>query len=151
LPQAGRLTDRIGDGRLVFIGVLTTLLGTLAFMCVSDRSSYLLLSIALFVRGIGLGATNTPALAAAYRHLTRDELPNATTVLNVVQRLGAPLGTATMAVVLQRFMSASHAQDAPTLAHAFANTFMVSGALSALALFAALSLIRSDPNRRRAT
>jgi EmrB/QacA subfamily drug resistance transporter len=151
LPQAGRLTDRIGDGRLVFIGVLTTLLGTLAFMCVSDRSSYLLLSFALFVRGIGLGATNTPALAAAYRHLTRDELPNATTVLNVVQRLGAPLGTATMAVVLQRFMSASHAQDAPTLAHAFANTFMVSGALSALALFAALSLIRSDPNRRRAT
>jgi MFS family permease len=151
LPQAGKLTDRIGDGRLVLIGVLTTLVGTVAFMCVTDTSSYVLLSFALFVRGVGLGATNTPALAAAYRHLTREELPNATTVLNVVQRLGAPLGTATMAVVLQRFMASSHAHDAPTLAHAFAHTFMVSGALGALALFAALSLIRSDPNRRRAT
>jgi hypothetical protein len=60
-----------------------------------------------------------------------------------VQRLGAPLGTATMAVALQRF--SARAGHSPALrAHAFANTFIVSAGVSALALFAALALIRAN-------
>jgi MFS family permease len=150
LPQIGRLTDRIDHGRLVIAGVLTTLVGTYAFTQITDTSSYLALSVALVIRGAGLGATNTPALAAAYRHLSRDEIPNATTALNVVQRLGAPIGTATMAVTLQRFIHASAGGSRSVLARAFAHTFLVNAGLSALALFAGLALIRSNaPERSR--
>ncbi|MCU1280042.1 MAG: Multidrug resistance protein, partial [bacterium] len=147
LPQVGRLADRIDHGKLVILGVVTTLVGTYAFMQVTEHSSYLWLSLALFVRGAGLGATNTPALAAAYRQLSRDEIPNATTALNVVQRLGAPIGTATMAVALQRF-AADAGGSRPLLARAFAHTFTVSAALSGLALFAALALVRSNTQPR---
>ena len=146
LPQIGKLTDRIDHGKLVVLGVLATLVGTLAFTQATDHSSYLLLSAALVVRGAGLGATNTPALAAAYRNLSHDEIPNATATLNVVQRLGAPLGVATMAVALQRFAPA-HPSPA-LLAHAFARTFTLSAILSALALFAAFALIRSNISQR---
>jgi hypothetical protein len=115
---------------------------------VTDHSSYVLLSVALVIRGAGLGATNTPAIAAAYRHLERDEIPNATTALNVVQRLGAPIGTATMAVTLQRFAASSGRESHALLARAFAHTFMISAALSALALLPALALVRSNTRTR---
>jgi EmrB/QacA subfamily drug resistance transporter len=148
LPQIGRLTDRMDHGKLVVLGVLATLLGTVAFARVTEHSPYALLCAALVVRGAGLGATNTPALAAAYRHLARSEIPNASAALNVVQRLGAPLGTATMAVTLQWFAPPPGAGSRAALARAFAHTFTVSAALSALALFAALALIRSNTHTR---
>jgi EmrB/QacA subfamily drug resistance transporter len=138
LPQVGKLADRYNPGKLVVVGVLTTIAGTWAFMQVTDHTSYALLSASLLVRGAGMGAVGAPALASAYKSLGRDEIPNATTAINVVQRLGAPLGTAIMAVTLQRFSGGT-----PSAA-AFAHTFMVSAALSALALLAARGLVRSN-------
>jgi MFS family permease len=143
LPQVGRLTDRMDHGKLVLLGVVTTLIGTYAFTRVSEHSPYGRLCLALVVRGAGMGATSTPALASAYRHLSRDEIPNATTAINVVQRLGAPIGTAPMAVTLQRFAAHAGASRA-LLARAFAHTFVVNVALTALALVAALALIRAN-------
>lgn len=141
LPQAGRLTDRIDNGKIVMAGVLVTLLGTYAFTQASDHSSYLLLSASLVLRGAGLGATAAPALSAAYKQLSRDEIPNGTTAINIVQRLGAPLGTATMAMTLQWFVAGIATTHAPR-ASAFAHTFAVSAALSGLAIFAGLVLSR---------
>jgi EmrB/QacA subfamily drug resistance transporter len=147
LPRVGQLTDRFDNGRLVIAGVVTTLVGTWAFVSVGDHTSYVLLSASLVLRGAGLGATAAPAVAAAYKHLTRDDIPNGTATINIVQRLGAPLGTAVMAVTLQHFVArAGGSSVAPSaLARAFGHTFAVSAALSALALFAGLVLARSVP------
>ena len=142
LPQVGRLTDRFDNGKIVIAGVVATVVGTYAFTQATDHSSYVLLSLSLVLRGAGLGATSTPALAAAYKPLARDEIPNATTALNIVQRLGAPLGTAMMAVTLQRFIEVD-----TNRAHAFAHTFTVSAALSALALFAGLRLVNMNKGK----
>jgi EmrB/QacA subfamily drug resistance transporter len=143
LPQIGKLTDRFDNGKVMLAGVLTTLLGTFAFTQVTEHSSYVWLSLSLVIRGAGLGATSTPALTAAYKYLTRDEIPNATLAINIVQRLGAPLGTATMAMTLQRFIAANVGSDGAraTLAVAFAHTFTVSAGLSALALLAGFALV----------
>jgi EmrB/QacA subfamily drug resistance transporter len=136
LPQIGRLSDRFDNGKIVMVGVTLALLGTVAFTLVH---SYPLLCVALLLRGAGLGAIGTPALAAAYRHLKREELANATTSMNIVQRLGAPIGTAVMAVTLQRFLASS---EAP---RAFANTFLLSAALSAPALLGGFMLRHRRP------
>jgi EmrB/QacA subfamily drug resistance transporter len=164
VPQVGKLTDRFNNGAVMIAGVLATLIGTYAFTRATDHSSYVVLSLSLLVRGAGLGATSTPALSAAYKVLTRDEVPNGTTVINIVQRLGAPLGTATMAMTLQRFSGGlpglgggSGAQPGASggaslvdgsraaLASAFAHTFAVSAAASALALLAGIALLRLQP------
>jgi len=151
LPQAGRLTDRIDNGKIVIGGVVLTLLGTWAFTQATDHSSYVILSLSLVLRGAGLGATAAPAVSAAYKQLSPDEIPNGTTAINIVQRLGAPLGTAVMAVTLQWFMSGLTKTRGP-LASAFAHTFAVSAALSGLALFAGLVLARNAaPTATRAT
>jgi EmrB/QacA subfamily drug resistance transporter len=142
LPLVGRLTDRFDNGKIVIAGVVTTLLGTYTFTQAGTHSSYALLSASLVLRGAGLGATAAPAVAAAYKHLRADEIPNGTAAINVVQRLGAPLGTAATAMSLQWFLARLSVTHAP-LASAFAHTFVVSAALSGVALFAGLVLARN--------
>ena len=62
----------------------------------------LLLMGGLFVRGLGLGATMMPAMAAAYATLeSAGEVPRATPMLNVLQRVGGSLGVAVLTVLLQ--------------------------------------------------
>ncbi len=147
LPQVGRLTDRFDHGTILITGVVMTLLGTIAFTLLTDHSPYWLLAASLVVRGAGLGATSTPALSAAYKHLSRDEIPNATTAINIVQRLGAPIGTATLAMALQRFTAGLVRTDAtrPLFASAFAHTFAIAAGLSAISLVPGIALARMKP------
>ena len=148
LPQVGRLTDCFDNGKIVIAGVVTTLLGTYAFTQAGAHSSYVLLSASLVLRGAGLGATAAPAVAAAYKHLSAAEIPNGTAAINIVQRLGAPLGTAAMAMTLQWFL-VRLSKSRASLAGAFAHTFAVSAALSGLALFAGLVLARNPTSATR--
>ena len=53
------------------------------------------------LRGLGIGSSMMPSMAAAYATLERAAVPRATSALNVVQRVGGSLGTALLAVVLQ--------------------------------------------------
>ena len=71
MPIAGRLTDRIGAGRIVPVRARRgRCSATVAFtQLVGATRSYWLLGVALFVRGIGLGMTMMPSMAAAYQTL----------------------------------------------------------------------------------
>jgi EmrB/QacA subfamily drug resistance transporter len=157
---AGALTDRLGARRVVPVGVLLALAGTGAYTQIGASTGYAYLAAALFLVGAGLGATITPSLAAAFRDLDHAEMAGATTAINVVQRLAASIGTALLAVVLQRALPQLHggigaaaalaAHDpaaGPRIAHAFAVTFSVAFALTAVALVPALLL----PGRERAS
>jgi MFS family permease len=106
MPFAGRLSDRIGPGRVVPFGLLVVILGTLAYTIVGAHTSYTFLAFALFVRGIGFGFTMMPAMAAAYRTLDRSQIPRATTSINILQRVGGSVGTALLAVILERQIAA---------------------------------------------
>ena len=76
-------------------------LGTFAFTQVTASTSFVVLSVALYFRGIGLGMTMMPAMSAAYQVLDRAAVPRATTTLNILNRVGGALGTAILAVLLQ--------------------------------------------------
>lgn len=158
MPLAGRLTDRIGAGAVVPVGIGLALVGIAIYTQVEADSAYWLLSAALFVIGLGLGATIMPSMAAAYRTLPRAAMPRATSALNAIQRVGASIGTATMAVILQRGIASEapqvggdvlgglspdlRADLAPALADAFGSTFWVAFAITAVALIPALRLPR---------
>jgi EmrB/QacA subfamily drug resistance transporter len=158
MPVAGRLTDRLGAGRVVPLGLLLALAGTVAYTQVGSDTSYALLAGSLVVRGLGLGATMMPSMAAAYQTLRRDQVPRAAPTLNIIMRVGGSLGTALLAVVLARFISsnipgatgslstatsgARHAGAAAPLADAFASTFWLAFALTAVAVLPALLLPR---------
>ncbi len=163
MPLAGRLTDRIGAGWVVPVGLTVALLGTAAYTQVGAHTSYALLAGSLFVRGIGLGSTMMPAMAAAYASLQAREIPRATTSINIIQRVGGSVGTALLAVVLQREIVSSvgghghglgtlgaippavRAHLAAAIAHGFARTFWLALVLTAVAYAPALLL----PKHRR--
>ena len=55
--------------------------------------------LALFVRGLGLAGSMMPAFAVAYATLSRGDIPDASSQLNVVQRVGGSIGSALMAKI----------------------------------------------------
>jgi EmrB/QacA subfamily drug resistance transporter len=159
MPISGRMVDRVGAGRVVPLGVLGVAAGTLAYTQVSATSSIAFLAGSLFVRGLGMGFTMMPAMAAAYMNLSRAAVPRATTMINIVQRVGGSLGTALFAVVLERHIadalpgagggglnstagSAAHTPFAAPIAAAFGSTFWWVVGSTLLALLPAVLLPR---------
>jgi MFS family permease len=100
MPISGRLTDRIGGGRVALFGITVTTLATIPLLGVGPTSSYAWLALVLLVRGVGLGCSMMPTMASAYALLNSDQGPGATSVLNTLQRLGGSIGIAMLAVVL---------------------------------------------------
>ncbi|HLN18439.1 MAG TPA: MDR family MFS transporter [Acidimicrobiales bacterium] len=157
MPLAGRIADQYGSRRVVPLGMTVMTVSSVVFGFVSPTTSEVLLAFALFVRGIGLGMSMMPTMAAAYQTLDHAAIPRATTLLNIVQRVGGSLGIAVLAVVLQvqiRSHTGSsggvlsgppgsvHAAVADHLATAFAHTFWWSVVLSGLGIIPALFLPR---------
>ncbi len=150
-PVSGRLADQANPGKVLIAGLLLIVIGTLPFAFASYDPPYWLLSLALVLRGVGIGTMMTPALTVAYRRLPKHAIPNATTVISMIQRFGAPIGTALMAVVVQwRFgiEVASLPKDA-ALAAAFSQTFILNIAVFLPGLFAGLVLMRTSAARPR--
>ena len=127
MPVAGTLADRIGAGKVVRPGVVLVIVGTVPFVFL-DAPDWLL-AIGLFVRGIGMGATLMPAMAAAYTVLKPEAVPRAASALEIVQRAGALFGIALLAVILQSQLplSLSELDTAPPAlaADAAAHTFVL--------------------------
>ncbi|GAB2846533.1 DHA2 family efflux MFS transporter permease subunit [Lentzea nigeriaca] len=144
----GGLVDKGRAGVSVLSGAVLMAVGYLAFVIPDADASYVLLSAALFVVGVGAGLTITPAMSAAYRTLDQRSMPQATALLNIVQRIGGLLGTALFAVVLQANLGPQGLRGTVT-PEAFAYTFWLPLACAALALLPALVLPRS-PDRTAA-
>jgi EmrB/QacA subfamily drug resistance transporter len=157
MPIAGRITDRLGAGRIVPGGLVLALLGTLTYTQLGADTSFALLAASLWVRGIGLGMTMMPAMAAAYQTLDRAAVPRATTAINIIRTVGGSIGTAVLTVVLERRIAANIpgasgklseirgggiARAATPLAHAFGQTFWWALGLTALAFVPAAFLPR---------
>ena len=136
---SGRLTDRLGAGRVVPAAIAIAVCGTLVLTQAGHNPSLAVVAVALFVRGIGLGATLTPAQAAALTTVERTKIPQATTLLNIVQRLGGAIGTALLAVVLSSRL-ASHSLSGPSMA--FEAPFWIAWGLLAVLIVPALALPR---------
>jgi EmrB/QacA subfamily drug resistance transporter len=165
MPLAGRLTDKIGPGKLVLPGLLLIALGMATFTQVTADSSYVLLLGSLFVSGLGMGMTMMPIMSAALASLTHQQVARGSTMMNIVQQTAGSIGTAVMSVILtNRVLDSQEAtaysavtqgvaepdQVAPevltrgpaALADAFGHTWMIAVVLLVLCLVPALFLPR---------
>jgi EmrB/QacA subfamily drug resistance transporter len=171
---AGRLTDRIGAGYVVPVGVVLALIGTFPFTQIAADSSYVWLSVALFVRGVGLGSVMMPTISSAYQNLSHDKVTRAAPTLSAIQQVGASLGSAVLVTALTQHLFsqlASHGIQAdgagsdrlgsippeampvvgPLLAESFGFAFWVAFGLTAVIFIPALFLPRHGSRDRDAT
>jgi EmrB/QacA subfamily drug resistance transporter len=170
MPISGRLTDRIGGGRVALFGITVMTLATFPLVGVGPTSSYTWLAVVLLVRGIGLGCSMMPTMASAYAVVRSDQVPEATSVLNTLQRVGGSMGTALLAVVLSDHARATlgsgaassggliqtlsptvRAHVAGPLASAFGSTFWWALGATLIALIPASVLAVTQRRERRAT
>jgi EmrB/QacA subfamily drug resistance transporter len=168
MPLSGRLTDRIGGGRVAVFGIALMSLATIPLVGVAASTPYLWLALVLLVRGIGLGCSMMPTMASAYTVVRSDQVPGATSVLNALQRLGGSIGTALVAVVLadqtraalgaratssggiiQTLSPTVRAHVAGPLASAFGNTFWWALGATLVALIPAGILALTQRRERR--
>ncbi|MCW2530024.1 MAG: Drug resistance transporter EmrB/QacA subfamily [Pseudonocardiales bacterium] len=144
LPLAGRLTDHRGARLVCVAGSSCGLVAAVPLVFLTAHTSYVWLCVVMLVRGFAAALTILPPVAAAYQDLEKAEMPKATTTLVVTQRLGSPIGTALLAVVLAT-QSTSHLGSAGAVVHAYNATFLVAVGAGVLSLLASFLL----PGRRR--
>lgn len=165
MPIGGKLTDRIGPGRVVLVGLAIVTASVAAFAALLGAdTSYWALGTVLFTMGLGMGMTMMPTMAAAIQTLVHDEVPRASTMLNIIQQVSASIGTAMMSVLLARQLTAKlgggsggeigSTEEVPPqvmeqivgpMADAFQNTYWYAVGLIALAFLPALLLPRRKP------
>jgi EmrB/QacA subfamily drug resistance transporter len=165
MPIAGQLADRIGPGKIVIVGMVLVSGGMFVFTQLGSTTSYGLLLGALFVMGLGLGASMMPIMTAALQTLNDASVARGSTLMNIVQQAAGSVGTAVMSVVLTNQLqsrelasAAIAAQQNPEVAaslptgaadtglaqaaDAFGNTFMVALVLIVITLIPAFMLPR---------
>jgi EmrB/QacA subfamily drug resistance transporter len=145
--MAGWLIDRAGSGPTAVVGATISLLASIPFVALGASTSYALICGAMTVQGFGMGLTFPPVSTAAFRALRDEQVGDAAPQLNIIQRVGASIGTAILTVVLQQHLvragSAVSAQ-----ADAFGATFRWVFAIGVAGLLSALTLAVAE--RRRA-
>jgi len=149
MPIAGRLTDRFGGGPIALIGVSILCLATVPLAFTGASTSILGISAVLVVRGIGIGFSFMPAMTAAFASLRPEQLSDATPQMNVLQRIGGAIGTAVLAVVLQRAVGDSHSLT--HIAGAFDTAYWWSLGTCVLSLIPCVVLLRAENPRAQAS
>jgi EmrB/QacA subfamily drug resistance transporter len=144
MPIAGRLTERFGGGRVTVCGVTVLALSTIPLAFVSAHTSMVLISLVLVVRGLSIGFSFMPAMSAAYAAMRPDQLSDAAPQLNVVMRLGGTIGTALLAVVLQRAGAGAHVHNPDKLAQAFDTAYWWALGIAVVSLVPAFMLLRAE-------
>jgi EmrB/QacA subfamily drug resistance transporter len=145
MPLVGRMSERFGGGRVALAGVSILVLGTIPLAFVGTSTSIVSISLVLLLRGVGIGFAFVPAMSAAFASLRPEQLSDATPQLNVLQRIGGAIGTAVLAVVLQR--ASGSAPSITKLAGAFDTAYWWSMGIALLALIPCLVLLRAENPR----
>ena len=138
----GSWVKRFGNRNVSTGGASLALFGTLPFIYMADHGLVIpILAFSLFIRGVGMSAVGVPSIAAAYSSVKREDLPMATTTLNVVMRIGGPTLTTICATFLGWRLGAVSNQVG--MLNAFTAAFILLCTFHGLVIAAALRLPRS--------
>jgi MFS family permease len=141
-PLMGALTGRFGLRAVAAGGAFLALMGTAPFVYMAKYGMIpAMLAASLFIRGAGLGAIGIPSITAAYASVKKQDLPMATTSLNIVQRLGGPTLTTLCATFLAWRLGTATSQTVS--ANAFTSTFLLLALFQVLLCIVAFLLPRS--------
>ncbi|WP_245960091.1 DHA2 family efflux MFS transporter permease subunit [Prauserella flavalba] len=166
MPIAGRLADRTGAGKIVLPGLVVILAGLAVWAQAAADTPYWLLMVSLFVLGLGMGSSMMPIMSAALQTLTKKDVAQASSALNIIQQTAGAIGAAVMSIILAALLAGkfgvetsqgqvaataalqnpqTHDAAAVLAADSFASTFVWSLLLVALCIIPALFLPKRPP------
>ncbi len=111
MPIAGVLADKMGPGKIVLTGISVITVGMAMFTQIEANTGYPYIISALFIMGLGMGATMMPIMSAALATLTDHNIARGSTFLNITQQVAASIGTALFSVLLTNGLKRSDNLD----------------------------------------
>lgn len=139
LPVSGALTDRYGARPVVLTGAGLLIITTAPFLFAHTLPTTALVLI-LVARGIGLAFAQMPATTVAYASVAAEQIGDAATLVNIVQRVGGAIGAAGLVIALAQ----SGGTDSP---NAYAGAFASLATISTFTLISA-TMLRSHCRTR---
>jgi EmrB/QacA subfamily drug resistance transporter len=101
-PFAGRMADRIGGKYILTTGISLFTIGFATFIYVAGPdSTWLTFLLPAIIAGAGMGMTFAPMTTVAMRNIAPRVAGAASGVLNTTRQLGAAIGSAVVAAILQ--------------------------------------------------
>lgn len=101
MPLAGRLSDGLGSRNLAMGGAALAALGALALTRTGVEDGAWWTVLAACTAGLGLGCVGAPTMGALYRTLPAPLVPQGSSVLYMLNQLGASVGIAVVALIMQ--------------------------------------------------
>lgn len=101
MPLAGRLSDRLGARGLACGGATLALISALALTFVGARTPELVPVLAALTIGLGMGCFSAPTMGSLYRTLPAPMVAQGSSVLYILNQLGAALGVALVTLIVQ--------------------------------------------------
>jgi EmrB/QacA subfamily drug resistance transporter len=136
---AGRYGDRFSARGFGVAGGLLLIVSSFGLAGVERDVSDAWIGAFTALRGFSIALVVGPMMANAYRLVKADLVPRATTAMYIVFQLGASLGVAASAVVLQRALDANGADGLP---EAYGSIFLGHAVVAVLILAAVLGMSR---------
>ncbi|MGN6710165.1 MDR family MFS transporter [Anaerocolumna jejuensis] len=138
-PLIGRLTDKLGARNVVLVSLVLTIAGTIPFVFFGEASSLIIVSIVLFVRGMGVGGITIPMMTDAYTGMVKQEIAQASVGTRLMQNIGGAFGSAVLATVVSLSIQGK-APTIPFMTTAYHDGFMLALVLSLVLLIPVLFL-----------
>ena len=147
IPLAARQVDRVPTNRIVATGLLLLASSFLLMVTIGPASSLWWITAWAVIGRIGLGCVLPSLNLGAMRGLPDGFIPYGASTINFMRQLGGAVGISLVGIVLEWRLQASPADPV----HAFHETFVLIGAITACAVAAAMRmgaakrLIKSGP------
>jgi EmrB/QacA subfamily drug resistance transporter len=138
-PLIGKLTDKLGARNVVLVSLTLAIVGTIPFVFFGEASSLIVVSVFLFVRGIGIGGVALPMMTDAYTGMVKQEIAQASVGTRLMQNIGGAFGSAVLATVVSLSIQGK-VPTTPIMTTAYHNGFMLALILSLVLLLPALFL-----------
>ncbi|MEV0387625.1 DHA2 family efflux MFS transporter permease subunit [Nonomuraea sp. NPDC050643] len=101
MPLAGRLSDRLGARGLATGGAIVAVVSAFALTRVGADTPEVWPALAAFTIGLGSGFFSAPTMGSLYRTLPPPMVAQGSSVLYMLNQLGAALGVALVTIVIQ--------------------------------------------------
>ncbi|MFJ3088673.1 DHA2 family efflux MFS transporter permease subunit [Streptomyces sp. NPDC086838] len=138
-----RTITKVAPRSLVVTGIVLILAGTAPFTLLGHGVPDAVIAAALVVRGFGMSMIGAPVMNIVYSRIEPEQLPRAAGALNLLNTVGASVGTAALAVILQDRLAARGTD----IAAAFGDTFWWVLGFCLFAAAAATRLPRTQPRK----
>ncbi|MDR0847065.1 MAG: multidrug efflux MFS transporter [Lactobacillales bacterium] len=138
-PLIGKMVDKVGARNVTLISLAIAVIGTIPFTFFGPDASLIVISLVLFIRGIGIGGVTIPMMTDSYTGMEKQAISQASVGTRIVQNIGGAFGSAVLATIVS-ISIANQKPSVEVMASAYNAGFVVALALCVVMVIPALFL-----------